>query len=51
MGMALLAPATTVLLMAAAGPPTARIVGTLGRLAARTGDELDRANRLSRSPH
>jgi putative ABC transport system permease protein len=36
MGMALLAPATTVLLMAAAGPPAARIVGTLGKVAART---------------
>jgi putative ABC transport system permease protein len=36
LGMALLAPATTVLLMAVAGPVAARLVGTLGRLAART---------------
>jgi putative ABC transport system permease protein len=36
LGMALLAPATTVLLMAAAGPLAAQTVGTLGRLAART---------------
>jgi putative ABC transport system permease protein len=36
MGMALLAPAATVLLMAAAGPVAATTVGTLGRLATRT---------------
>jgi putative ABC transport system permease protein len=36
LGMAFLAPATTVLLMAAAGPLAATAVGTLGRLAART---------------
>jgi putative ABC transport system permease protein len=36
LGMALLAPATTVLLMAAVGPLAAKAVGTLGRLAART---------------
>jgi putative ABC transport system permease protein len=36
LGMALLAPATTVLLMAAVGPLAGAAVGTLGRLAART---------------
>ena len=36
LGMALLAPGTTVLLMAVAGPLAATTVGTLGRLAART---------------
>jgi putative ABC transport system permease protein len=36
LGMALLAPATTVVLMAGAGPLATRLVGTLGRLAART---------------
>ncbi len=36
LGMALLAPATTVLLMAALGPLAGAAVGTLGRLAART---------------
>ena len=36
LGMALVAPATTVALMAVAGPVAATAVGTLGRLAART---------------
>ncbi len=45
MGMALLAPAATVLLMAVAGPAAAMAVGTLGRLAARTVTTSGRAHR------